>query len=851
MFRTTLKGLVAHKVRLAMTALAVSLGVAFLAGTLVLNATMNQTFDKLFASVYGGTDAVVREKAAFEGPQNTGQQRGRVDASLVDTVKQVDGVANAEGIVFGTARIVDKSGEAMGNPANGAPTIGFSWPALPQLNPFVLSEGRAPQADDEIVIDRKSANDGRFAVGDTITVLVQGPPQQLHLVGIAKFGDADSPAGATCVLFTPAAAQRLVGEPNKYDEISILADRGVSQQTLTERVAKVIPGGTEALTGQQIIKETQSDIKQAMSFFNTFMLVFAAVDLLVGAFMIFNTFSITVAQRTRESALLRALGASKRQILSSVVIEAIVVGLAASIVGLFAGVAVAQGLKVMIKAIGFDMPGGSVVFTANTAIVSLVVGIAITVVAALSPARKAAKVPPVAAMQSVFVGSTGYGSKQRIIVGAGVLGLGIGALFLGLFGDVDNALSIVGLGALLVFFGVSILGRTVSLPLSRVLGWPVRKLRGLTGELARENAMRNPKRTAASASALMIGVGLVAFITILASSTTASINATVDRAFTGDFAIDPGAGMNGGVDPGLATKLNALPQVQAATGLRMGIAKLNGSVEMLVGVDPNTAFDLFDPKVMEGSKSDLNNVDTIAIYKDVARDKHLKLGDKMPAVFKDSGDKQLTVALIYGENRPAGDYFLGMPTYEANFANRYDMQVFAKKAPDVRTPDAMAAVKAVAKQYPGVTVLDQQGYKDAQAAPINQMLALVYALLALAIVIALLGIGNTLALSIFERTHELGLLRAVGMTRSQLRATIRWESVIIAMQGTALGMLIGLFFGWSLVRALSDQGIDQFSAPITSLAVVVVLAWLAGVVAAILPGRRAAKLDVLKAIVTE
>jgi putative ABC transport system permease protein len=283
----------------------------------------------------------------------------------------------------------------------------------------------------------------------------------------------------------------------------------------------------------------------------------------------------------------------------------------------------------------------------------------------------------------------------------------------------------------------------------------------------------------------------------------------------------------------------------------MGIAKVNGSVEMLAAVDPITAFELFDPKIIEGSKSDLNDVDTIAIFKDVARDKNLKLGDKVPAVFKDAGEKQLTVAMIYGEDRPAGDYVLGMPTYEANFANRYDMQLFVKKAANVSTADAMAAVKAVVSDYPGVTVLDQQGYKDAQAAPINQMLALVYALLALAIVIALLGIGNTLALSIFERTRELGLLRAVGMTRSQLRSTIRWESVIIAMQGTVLGLLIGLFFGWSLVRALSDEGIDQFSAPIRSLTIVVVLAWLAGVVAAILPGRRAAKLDVLKAVVTE
>ena len=850
MFRTTMKGMVAHKMRLAMTALAVSLGVAFLAGTLVLNATMNQTFDKLMSSVYAGTDSVVREKAAFEGLQNTGEQRGRVDASLLDTVRGVDGVAKAEGLTVGFARIVDKQGQAMGNPSNGAPTLGFGWIDTKELNPFVLAEGRSPQADDEIVLDKKSAADAGFVVGDTATILVQGPPQQMKIVGIARFGDADSPAGATCVVFTQGAAQRLVGEVGKYDEITMVAADGVSQQTLTDRVAKVIPPGTEALTGAKITAESQDQMRQAMSFFTTFMLVFATVALLVGAFMIFNTFSITVAQRTRESALLRALGASKRQVLVSVVIEALLVGLAASVVGLVAGVFVAAGLKAMIQALGFDVPGGGVVFTMNTALICLVAGMGITVIAAFSPARKASKVPPVAAMQSVFTGSTGYGSKQRILVGCTILASGIGALFLGLFGDTGNTLPIVGLGALLVFFGVSVLGRTVSLPLSRTLGWPLPKLRGVTGELARENAMRNPKRTAASASALMIGVGLVAFITILASSTTASINATVDRAFTGDIAIDPGTGMNGGVDPGLARQVNGLPEISAATGLRIGTAEIDKSVEMIAAVDPATAFDLFDPKVLAGSKDDLG-VDAIAVYKDVANEKHLTIGSTLPVLYAQSGLKQMRVAMIYGENRPAGNYVLGMAAYEANFANRYDMQVFAKKADGVSTDAAMTAVKNVAKQYPGVTVLDQQGYKDAQAKPINQMLALVYALLALAIVIALLGIGNTLALSIFERTRELGLLRAVGMTRAQLRSTIRWESVIIAMQGTLLGLLIGLFFGWSLVRALSDEGIDQFSAPVTSLAIVVVLAWLAGVVAAILPGRRAAKLDVLKAVVTE
>jgi putative ABC transport system permease protein len=850
MLRTTIKGVLAHKLRLAMTALAVSLGVAFLTGTLVLNDTMRNTFDRLFASVYAGTDAIVREKAAFEGPQTTGQQRGRVDASVLEAVRKVDGVSQAEGTIFGYARIIGKDGEPLGDPSMGAPTFGTNWSDSKELNSFTLVEGTAPHADDEVVIDRRSATDGNLAIGDSFTVLVQGPPQQVRLVGVVKFGDADSAAGASTVMFTPEAAQRLLAEPGKFDAVSVVAANGVSQSEITQRIAKVIPAGAEVLTGDQITKETQNDVQKAMSFFTTFMLIFAAVALLVGAFMIFNTFSITVAQRTRENALLRALGASKRQVLASVLLEALLVGLVASGVGLAAGVVVAAGLKAMMAALGFDIPAGGIVFTGGTAVTALLAGVLITAVAALSPARKAGKVPPIAAMQSMFVGSTGYGSKQRIIVGVTVLGLGVGSLFLGLFGDAGSPLAVVGLGVLLVFFGVSILGRTVSLPLSRLIGWPLPRVRGVTGELARENAMRNPKRTAASASALMIGVGLVAFITILAASTTASINATIDRSFTGDFFVDSGAGMTGGVDPGLTKQLNTLPEVEAASGLRIGSARIGGSVELLVAVDPATAFKLFDVKVQQGSPDDLGP-DAIALYKDVARDKNLHIGDTIPVVFKDTGEKQLRVALIYGENRPAGDYFLGMPAYEANFATQFDMQIFVKKASGVDTATALAAVKAAAKQYPGAKVLDQTGYKEEQAKPINQLLALVYALLALAIIIALLGIGNTLALSIFERTREVGLLRAVGMTRSQLRATIRWESVIIALQGTALGLLIGIFFGWALVRALHDQGIDQFTLPVTSLVAVVVLAWVAGVVAAVLPSRRAAKLDVLKAIVTE
>lgn len=850
MFRTAWKGLLGHKFRFAATALAVTLGVAFMAGTLVLTDTIRATFDNLFSDVYRGTDAVVRAKAAFEGPAGTGVQRGRIDAALVDTIARVDGVAAAEGDVGGYARLIGKDGQALGNPASGAPTFGMSWTENGSLNTFTLVSGTAPLRDDDVVIDRKSARDGGLSVGDTTRVLIEGPPQQVRIAGIARFGNADSPGGASIVALKRAVAQRLIGEPGKFDAVSVLAAPGVSETELVRRLSRVVPAGTEALTGAAITEETQGEIAKAFQFFNTFLLVFAVIALLVGGFMIFNTFSITVAQRTRENGLLRALGASRRQVLGSVLLEALAVGVLASVLGIVAGFAVAAGLKGLLAALGVDLPTGSVVFTAETAVIALAVGIGITMLSAAAPARRAAKIPPIAAMQEGVAGSTGYGSKQRVVVGAAVLGLGVVALLTGLFRDVEQPFAVVGAGALLVFFGVAILGRTISLPLSRALGAPLPRARGVTGALARENAMRNPKRTAASASALMIGVGAIGLITIFVSSTKASLDAAVDRAFTGDIVVDSGGGFFGGVDPGLALRVDALPEVAAATGLRQGVAQVAGSPVLVQAADPRAALDLMKVEPVAGSPTDLGR-DAIGLHRDVAAKRGLELGDPVPAVFKDTGPRTLRVGLIYAENRQAGNYLLGTAAYEANFTNRLDYRVLIASAPGTSPEAALAAVERVAENYPGTKVLDRAQFKAEQSRPLDQLLALVYALLGLAILIALLGIANTLALSIFERTRELGLLRAVGMTRSQLRSTIRWESVVIALQGTVLGLVIGVFFGWALVTALEDEGVTVFRIPYLSLAVVVLLAALAGMAAAVPPSRRAAKLDVLRAVVSE
>src|SRR5215469_1012724 len=457
MFKVIMRGLLARKFRLFATALAVTLGVAFMAGTMVLTDTIGHTFNDLSATVYKGTDAEVRAKAAFTGPaMGGGDQRPLISASLMQSLRQVPGVAAAEGSAMGYARLTGSNGKALGNPAAGAPTLGGNWNQVSQLNPWTLVAGHPPQAPGQVVIDKQSATTGHLRVGDMTTVLALGPPQQFRIVGIVKFGTAESPAGASVALFTMPVAQRLVTAPGKLTSILFVAKPGVSQQQLAANLRHVLPHGLQAVTGTTVTKEMQDSFQQAMGFFNTFMMIFAVIALLVGAFMIFNTFAITVAQRTRENGLLRALGASKRQVLGTVLAEAAAVGIIASAIGLAAGIAVAAGLEALLNGLGFGMPAGGIVFSLRTVLVAGLAGLVVTVTAALSPARKAAKVPPVAAMQEVPAGSTGYGSKQRIIVGTGILALGVAALFTGLFGHLASAITVVGLGVLLVFFGVSV-----------------------------------------------------------------------------------------------------------------------------------------------------------------------------------------------------------------------------------------------------------------------------------------------------------------------------------------------------------------------------------------------------------
>jgi putative ABC transport system permease protein len=851
MFRLALENLFARKFRLVSTSLSVMIGVAFLAGSMVLIDTIGSTFDDLFADIYEEVDVVVRSNESIDA--DFGEIRGTIDEDILPIVRGVEGVVAADADIQGYAQLVDVDGDPIGNPGQGAPTFGFPWTDVDELNPMVIVEGEPPRQPDEVVIDRYSADQGPFSVGDTVTVLLEGPPEEFRVSGIATFGDADTALGSSITVFTPETAQRVLGEPGRFDTVSAVGAEGIDQQELADRVATAIaaaPGGarTEVITGEALTAETQDDVASALGFFNTFMLVFAVVALFVAAFIIYNTFSIILAQRTRELALLRALGAGRGQILGSVMLEAVVIGLAASVLGIFAGLGVAALLKQLLAGFGVDIPTGSVVFEPDTVWVSLAVGIGVTVVSAVVPSRRASAIAPMEALRTSA--GDGLGSlRTRLGIGAVLLGGGLSLLLWGLFGSPPDRLLVIGPGAAAVFLGVAALSPLAVAPYARAIGRPIAASRGVPGELAQENTIRNPKRTSTTAAALMIGVGLVSAITIFAASANASIAEVIDEAFVGDLVIDSGTFGFGGLSPELAAEIDELPEVEAASGVRLGFAEVDGEDAILFGIDPATMGDIVDVGVLQGSVESLDEND-LAVHQEYAADQGWNIGDTVPVRFAETGVQSFEVTLIFEKDELTGDFFIGSPAYEANYRDQFDFQVYVLRAEGTTPDEARTAVETVAARYPNAEVQDLQEFKQAQADQINQLLGLVYALLALAIVIALIGIANTLALSIVERTRELGLLRAVGMTRPQLRATVRWESVMIAVFGTVLGMTVGMFFGWVMVEALRDEGFSRFVFPYQSLLVIAIIAAVAGVVAAIRPAHRAAKLDVLRAIAT-
>ncbi|MFJ8927871.1 ABC transporter permease [Streptomyces sp. NPDC102364] len=848
--RLSLTSLRAHKRRFAGTFSAVLLGVAFLAGTLVMGDTLRASFDSMFAGASSGTDAVVRSGNVITTPGESQGTRRPVAASLADDLAKAPGVAAAAPNIQGAGQLVDAHGKPIGG--QGPPTLAGNWIDDPELNAYQLADGRTPRKSGEVVINRGAAKTGDLKVGDT-TTLRTPDPVKVTIVGLATFGGEDGMAQTTFTGMTRADAEKyLTPKPGEASTIQVRAGPGVSQQELVDSLTAALPKGVEAITGDESAQENTDMISgQFLSLFTTFLLVFSGVALLVATFSIHNTFAIVVAQRVRENALLRALGAARRQIAAATLVEATAVAVVASAAGLAGGIGIAAGLQALFPAIGFPFPEGDLVISPLSMLLPLAVGIVVCVGSALLPALRAGRTAPLAALRDSSVDDSGA-SRRRAVIG-GVLGAAaIAVTLVGVL--VSPSITLAGAGAVLVLASFVVLGPVASTSAVRALGAPLDRLRGVTGGLARRNALRSPKRTAATASALMIGVAVVSLFTVFGASLKATMDQTVNRSFAGDVAVStPSFGAGGsGLSPKLAPAIAERPEVATSVGLGNGVADVEGKGRALTVADPAALAKSFDLGTVSGSMGDLGK-NGIAITRTEADKQHLAVGDTARLAFTDGKKEPFTVRAVFGRSELAGEYVISREAWAPHRTQDADRLVSVTFKDGVSAADGTKAVEKVAAAYGNPDVQTRDAYAQSSASGIDMMLTLVYALLALAVVIALLGIANTLTLALHERTRELGLLRAVGQTRGQLRAMVRWESVLVAAFGTAGGLVLGGFLGWVLVKA-SDGASDSafaFALPPVQLAVVALVGLAAGGLAGLRPARRAARLDVLRAIATE
>lgn len=834
MLRATMRSLLARKLRLLLSAMAVVLGVSFVAGSLTLTDTLGKVFDDLFTSVNARTDVEVRGPQVFSGDNAEGP-RGPVPASLLPVVEAVDGVAHATGDVAGYAQLLLKDGTAY--TTGGAPMFGIDYDTDPRTSTLTLSSGAAPTSPGQVALDASTAQAAGYRPGDRVTLQLVSGPQAFTVSGTFGFGSSGSVGGASIVAFEPATAQRLLGRPGEYRSVRLAAQRGTSQAQLRDRVAAALPAGYEARTGAQTAVASADSIKGALGFFTTFLLVFAGVALFVGAFLIFNTFTILVAQRQRELALLRALGASRRQVMISVLAESFVVGAVASGLGLGVGVGVALGLRALVNSFGGALPQGPLVVTSRTVVVSLVVGLTVTCLAALLPARKASSVPPVAAMRDAATPEASL--RRATVLGAVLLAAGVAGVAVGLSGH----LAVLGGGALLSFLGVAALSPLLSRPAARVLGAVF--ARGLPGRLGRLNAMRNPRRTASTAAALMVGLALVSAVSVLGASAKASVTKIVQGALGADLVVQQRGGGDG-LSPAVGDALSVLPQVGRVDRLRFDSAQVSGTVKSVTSV-PAAALGRSVQVIPAAGDVDRLSPTTVLLSKSAARDLGVRPGATLPVRFTRGEPRMFTVGGTYVDNQLVGSYLFD-EAVSSDFSGQLDGVVLLDRASGTSTAALRTAVDTATGAYPTVEVLDRQQFTRQAASQIDTVTNIINVLLLLSIIIAVLGIVNTLALAVLERTRELGMLRAVGLSRRQTRRMVTVEAVVVAVFGALLGIVVGTAFGVAFQRALVDQGITELSIPAARLAVFVLVAGCAGVLAALLPARRAARLDVLRAI---
>jgi putative ABC transport system permease protein len=845
--RVALRGLAGRKLRAALTTLAVVLGVAMVSGTYVFTDTIEKAIDTLLTDAYTGSDAVVSAKDVIDQPAGG---RPTVPAELLAEVRALPEVEAASGGIVDAARLIDANGELIST-REGAVGVSID-PAEPHFNPLRLTEGRWPTGSREVAIDASTAAAHGFAVGETISVAGPGPVRRLTIAGIAEFTTLDSLGGLTLAIFDPSAAQTFFGKAGRFDEILVSAKEGVSPEELARAIRPILPADVEVATGEAEVASQAKGTNEDIALVRKFMLAFGGLALFVGAFVIFNTLSTTVAQRTRELATLRTLGASRRQVLASVVLESLVIGAAGSAIGLLLGPGLAKGLSALFVALGQDLPEIGAVIATRTVVVSLLIGVLITLVAGFFPALRATSVPPIAAVREGSLPSSPLAPYAPYFAGAAIA-LGVGLLAFGLFApdlSVTSVLLLLALGCLVLFVGVALISSRLVAPLASMLAWPAGRVAGAAGKLARQNSVRNPGRTAVTASALMIGLALVTFVAVLGQGLRSSLGDAVERVVRADYVVTSDDGF-GPLTPQAGSALASQPDVETVSGVRQDSASVFGSDESVAGIDPGTIAAVVSFDWDEGSDASLAALGAsgAVLQRDFADEHDLRVGSRFTVETAQGKGLELTVRGIY--TPPKLDPILGpIVISQQTFDSRFERPQDALVLVDARgepSDEKRGALEQALRRFPEAELQTKAEFAEGRQKEIKDLLSVLYVLLSLSMVVSLFGMVNTVVLSVFERTRELGMLRAIGMTRRQLRRMVRHESVITALIGAALGLPLGIFLAALATQALADEGV-AFSLPLAPLVVFALIAVGAGLLAAALPARRASRLNVLEAL---
>ncbi|MFZ9818843.1 MAG: ABC transporter permease [Ilumatobacteraceae bacterium] len=842
MLRLSLRMTLARKGRLVLTSLAIILGTGFLSGTLIFSDTLNKTFDRLFADVFRDVDAYVRSSQFVEVGFG-GEQRAQTPIAALETVLSVDGVDDATGDIQAFARIIAKDGTPMGS-ENGPPTFGgIATESLAGL--WTIEDGRLPVGPTEMVMDAATAENADYSIGDRVRVTAQKGSRTFTLVGIANYGDVSSPGGATFALFDQPTASEFLLREGYVDAFLVKGDGLLSDEDLAARITASLDPTLklETLTGAEITKETQDQIGQVLSFLTIFLTAFSLIALGIGCFVIYNVFSITIAQRLRENALLRAIGASKRQVSTGMFVEAGVIGVVGSLLGFASGIGLSQALSALLNAFGVEIPTKGLSVSVNTLVVTVLVGTIVTLLSAIFPALRAGRVPPLAALRDTAL-EVVERRGRRVLIGLIVSGLGALGITITALGGSNNFL---GIGILLVFAGVMIVGPAIAKPVALSLGRPIERWRGVTGSMARQNAARNPKRTARTAAPVLIGVALVTAFTAFAASLRSEIRDTIGSSFRGDYALSVDSQGFGGIPLTVTDQIAELDEVAQATGIGFVSVKFGEDTRFAVAIDPSTTSGLYDFTMLEGRQDTLTPTGVL-VSKTVATNKGLTVGSNIPITLLDGNIVKAKVEGIFDGEGTFGNYVVNRELFTDTSTPLFNNYVYIVKSSTASDEDLKAAVSTITTDI-GIGALEsREEFIDSQAAQVNQILGLIYGLLTLSIFIAVVGIVITLLLSVFERTREIGLLRAVGMTRSQVRTTVRWESVITSLYGAVVGVLLGIVMGAVLIGVLADSGLGAFRLPVTGTVVILVLSFIIGVFASIYPAPKATKVDVIRAI---